>query len=238
VNVTRTPKRRSSSSNGGARAGHRERLIEAMALAIEKNGYRGTTIADVVRIARTSRRSFYEHFADRDACFLAVFDATNAELTAQVEASLAPELPWEQQIDRSLSTYLDSIASRPGLSGSFAYELAALGEVGAARQRAATEHFAQLLVTLVESALRDRSEPATHPLAMDLAIMIVGGLRELTIAAIQQGRDVHELRPLAAKAVGAIFDATVLERQSASTPPRVRGAAIDRRSTRTRARPA
>jgi AcrR family transcriptional regulator len=200
--------RRSESST------HRERLIAAMAEALEEKGYRQTTVADVVRIARTSRRSFYEHFADRDACFLAVFDATNDAITAQIEASVDPALPWDEQIDHSLSVYLDSIATRPGLSRCFAYDLAALGEPGAARQQAAAEHFARLLVSLVESGQRERGESASHPMTMDLAIMIVGGLRELTIAAIQDGRDVHELHALAGRAIGAILNATVLEGES------------------------
>ena len=49
---------------------HRERLIAAMAASIEEKGYRETFVGDVVRIARTSRRTYYEHFRDRDACFL------------------------------------------------------------------------------------------------------------------------------------------------------------------------
>lgn len=208
----RRPQRDGASAADGS--GHRERLIAAMVQAIEEQGYRQTTVADVVRIARTSRRSFYEHFADRDACFLAVFDATNDAITAQIEASVDAELPWEQQIDRSLTAYLDSIAARPGLSRSFAYDLAALGETGAARQQAATEHFAELLVSLVASGRRERGEPATHPLKMDLAILIVGGLRELTITAIQHGRDVHELHALAGEAIGAILNATVLDAQT------------------------
>ena len=66
--------------DAGEQPGHRERLIAAMATAIEVNEYRETTVADVVRLARTSRRSFYEQFEDRDACFLALFDATNNEI--------------------------------------------------------------------------------------------------------------------------------------------------------------
>jgi AcrR family transcriptional regulator len=196
---------------------YRQRLIDAMSQAIEDKGYRQTTVADVVRIARTSRRGFYEQFADRDACFLALFDATNDALMAQIAASIAPELSWEEQINRSLSIYLDEIAGRPGLSKSFAHELAALGEAGAARQRVATERFAELLVTLVESGRRERREPVTHPLTMDMATMIVGGLRELTITAIQRGRDVHELHSLAAKAIRAILNATVLETDAHSS---------------------
>lgn len=198
-------------SMAAAGSGHRERLIAAMAQAIEQQGYRQTTVADVVRIARTSRRSFYEHFADRDACFLAVFDATNETIATQIEASIDSELPWEEQIDRSLSAFLDSIASRPGLSRSFAYDLAALGETGAARQQAATEQFAELLVSLVESGRRERGEAAVQPLTVDLAIMIIGGLRELTITALHHGRDVHELHALAGKAIGALLNATVLD---------------------------
>ena len=47
-----------------------------------------------------------------------------------------------------------------------------------------------------------------------VVILIVGGLHELTINAIQHGRDVHELQPLAAKAISAILNATVLDARS------------------------
>jgi hypothetical protein len=43
-----------------------------------------------------------------------------------------------------------------------------------------------------------------------MAVMIVGGLRELMVIAAQQGRDVRELRRSAADAVKAILNATVL----------------------------
>jgi AcrR family transcriptional regulator len=182
-----------------------------MARSIEEQGYRQTTVADVVRLARTSRRSFYEHFADRDDCFLALFDATNAFVMGRIEESVDSSRPWEEQIDNALTVYLDSITWRPALSQSFAHELAALGEAGATRQRAAVEHFAELLVRLVESGRRERPELVTHPLTMDMATLIVGGLREMVIAAIEQRRDVHELHSLAGKAINAIFTATVLE---------------------------
>ena len=48
---------------------NRERLIAAMAASVEERGYADTTVADVVRLARTSRRTFYEHFQDRADCF-------------------------------------------------------------------------------------------------------------------------------------------------------------------------
>ena len=77
---------------------HRERLIAAMAESITEKGYRDTTVADVVRIARTSRRNFYEHFADREACFLALFDATNDAMMQQIADAVHPDQPLEQQV--------------------------------------------------------------------------------------------------------------------------------------------
>ncbi len=45
----------------------RQRLLEGMAAAIRECGFRDSTVADVVRCARTSRRTFYEHFASKQA---------------------------------------------------------------------------------------------------------------------------------------------------------------------------
>jgi AcrR family transcriptional regulator len=140
-------------------AGHRERLIAAMAASIEEKGYRDTTVADVVRLARTSRRNFYEHFADRDACFLALFDATNETMI------------------RGLATL---------------------------------ERFAEMLVGFVESGRRAQPELTLRPLTMDSAIIIVGGLRELLVIALQRGRDMRELRASAGQTIKAILGGALL----------------------------
>jgi AcrR family transcriptional regulator len=192
-------------------ASHRERLIAAMAQSIEEKGYRRTLVADVVRIARTSRRNYYEHFRDRDACFLAVFDDANAGVIAQIAEAVRPERPWEEQVDAALGAYLDAVAARPRLWQSFARELPALGQEGAARQRATISRFAELLVGLVESGRQAQPELETRPLTTDLALVIVGGLRELIVTASEQQRDLRELRPVAAQTIKAILRATVFE---------------------------
>jgi hypothetical protein len=43
-----------------------------------------------------------------------------------------------------------------------------------------------------------------------MAVIIVGGLRELMVISLQQGRDVRELRANAGAAVKAILSAAVL----------------------------
>ncbi len=192
-------------------AGHRERLIAAMAESIEQKGYRETFVGDVVRIARTSRRNFYEHFKDREACFLALFDTANREVADAVAAAVQPEQPWEEQVDAALGTYLEAMVARPALWMSFARELPALGREGAARQRATIARFAELLVSLVESGRRAQPEIGSGPLTIEMATIIVGGLRELIVSAAEQGRDIRQLRPVAAQTIKAILGAAVIQ---------------------------
>src|SRR3978361_858944 len=147
-------------------AGHRERLIAAMAASIEEKGYRETTVADVVRIARTSRRTFYEHFEDREACFLALFDARNDATMQEIAAAVHPEEPLGDQVDKALDAYIHNVAAQPALYRSFVRELPGLGQAGAGRQLAVIERFARLLVTLVESGRREQPELAARPLTV------------------------------------------------------------------------
>lgn len=191
-------------------AGHRERLIAAMATSIKDKGYRDTTVADVVRIARTSRRNFYEHFEDRDACFLALFDATNEAMMNEVAAAVHPDWPLDRSVDAAVDAYIDNVSQQPELYASFVREMPGLGRTGAERGLATLERFAALLVALVDSGRAAQPELGARPLPMDTAITIVGGLRELCVISLQRGRDVRELRASAGATVKSILVGALL----------------------------
>ena len=53
----------------------RRRLLDGLAASIGERGYRASTVADIVRHARTSKRTFYGHFPSKEQCFLELLHA-------------------------------------------------------------------------------------------------------------------------------------------------------------------
>ena len=105
----------------------RERLIRAMVLCTSEQGYSETTIADVVRVARTSRSAFYEHFADKEECFLAAYEQMTA---AFIEASLqaaAGASGWQAKLDAGILTYFRFMAEHPEVAISTVVEIHSAG---------------------------------------------------------------------------------------------------------------
>jgi AcrR family transcriptional regulator len=94
-------------------ARQRERLARAMGQSVSEQGYADTTIADVVRIARTSRTAFYKHFADKEECFLATYQQmTNVRIAASLDAAAQCEA-WDQKLDAGIATYFRWMAEHP-----------------------------------------------------------------------------------------------------------------------------
>src|SRR6202020_49492 len=113
----------------------RQRLIEGLAASIQEQGFRDTKIADIVRHARTSRRTFYAEFASKEECYVALLDLMNAELRDRIGAAVDPAAPWQEQVRQSVVAYVDSVESEPAVTLSWIRELPALGTVGRQVQR-------------------------------------------------------------------------------------------------------
>ena len=81
------------------RASQRGRLICAVADCVAAKGYAETTVADVIALAGVSRKTFYEHFTDKEACFLASYDhGADAIHRAMLEAAEGPGLARDPRL--------------------------------------------------------------------------------------------------------------------------------------------
>lgn len=169
----------------------RQRLLDGLAASITERGYRASTVADVVRSARTSKRTFYDHFAGKEECFLELLAVDIEKLGAQITASVDPEADWHVQIRQAVEAYVGYIEARPAITLSWIRELPSLGAAARPVQRRGLQLLTSLLINLSASPGFRRAE--LPPLTAPLAVILLGGLRELTALAVEDGKPVREI---------------------------------------------
>src|SRR5262245_42162440 len=84
----------------------RERLLAAMLRATAELGYREVSVQDVLERAGVSRPTFYEHFENKEACFLTAFDTAAARLRKRLEVAAEPGEGWRERLRLSLEELL------------------------------------------------------------------------------------------------------------------------------------
>ena len=169
----------------------RLRLLDGLAASISERGYRASTVADVVRHARTSKRTFYDQFASKEQCFLELLQDDIEKLGESILAAVDPEADWRQQIRQAVEAYVGYIESRPAITLSWIRELPSLGAVARPVQRRGLQLLSSQLIDLSASPGFRRAE--LPPLTAPLAVILLGGLRELTALAVEDGRAVREI---------------------------------------------
>ena len=181
----------------------RQRLLDGLAASVVEDGYRNTTIADIVRRARTSRRTFYEHFSDKEACFVALLTDANTQMIRQISAAVDQNAPWASQVRQAVEAWIASAESRPAITLSWIREVPSLGAAARQLQRSTMEAFVTMIQTLCDTdAWRAvRVSPVSRP----LAIMLLGGLRELTATTVEDGGRISDITELAVQASTALL---------------------------------
>ena len=186
---------------------HLRRLLDAMAEAINEKGYAATTIADVVRRARTSKRTFYEHFDDKEAAFLATFSAASDDMLAVIAESFAGDAPWRERVEAGVRAYLSELAAHPQLTRTFLIEIQVAGPRGRALRREVLQRFADAVRALVEEVRRE--DPGVRSISPELATAVVGGINELMLDTVEDDRasELPELTGVAVELVMSVLRA-------------------------------
>jgi AcrR family transcriptional regulator len=91
----------------------RARILAAMTEVASERGAANVTVAHVVARSGVSRRTFYELFEDREACFLAAFDDAVARIAERVLPAYAGEKRWRERVRAALAALLDFLDEEP-----------------------------------------------------------------------------------------------------------------------------
>lgn len=178
------PRGRHSLGRDVVAASQRDRLLEAMAAVVEEKGYPTATVADVVERAGVSRKTFYEHFADKLDCFLATYDLAAELLVATMAEAADSGSGWRERVVLSVRAYLGSLSEQHFARASF-LEVPAAGDEALARRAEVHERFVALLRRIHSEARRsDPSIPARKPVMFRAA---VGAVNELVTEAVRTG---------------------------------------------------
>ncbi len=165
--------------------GHRRRLFEGMARAVAAKGYGDTTIADIVREASVSRRTFYEHFSTKAECLIALYEAASRNALKVLRSSIDPRHEWQAQMESALAAYLGCMTQNPVLMRTLFIEILGLGAEGLQARRRVNREIADVMVAVINGEGGGKRGNALRP---DMAMAIVGGINELILQSIEEDR--------------------------------------------------
>jgi AcrR family transcriptional regulator len=171
---------------------HRGRLIAAVLQVAAEKGYTSTTVAEVVRRARVSKATFYEHFTSKEACYFAayreVMQATRDEVIA---AAVAPSLTPFQRLLDGLETFLQAVFVAPSVARVMYLDSHSGAPEARELRRARVDDWARLLIEVVAAMRASAPEIAdrTRPLDPMSAVALIAGIKEILIREIDAGTD-------------------------------------------------
>ena len=176
----------------------RERLIAGLAQAVSQRGFADATIADITSNAGVSRRTFYEHFASKEECFLAAYDLVLDHLRSRMTEAASERSTWGEQVVAAVNAALQLLADEPEFARLATLEAVVAGKAGAERYR-------QSLDELVPFLKRGRDEaPGAYPLPPSTEDALIGGVASLIAREINAGR-ARELPALAPEVVNVLL---------------------------------
>jgi AcrR family transcriptional regulator len=168
----------------------RRRLIAAITALVAERGYNETTVSSIIAAAGLSRATFYQLFADREACFTAAYEAALADLRETTLAAAGEQ--WPERVRAALAALLSALVSNPERARLFLIAPATVGDQALERHhRALRELVGDLIATPPgPPALPRPSEAREQALA--------GGLSGLIVRKIQAGEEAQlpELLPV------------------------------------------
>jgi AcrR family transcriptional regulator len=171
-----------SSVREDLRASQRGRLICAIADAVASKGYAATTVADITDLAGVSRKTFYEHFDDKESCFLASYDAGAAAIFEAMAEAAEGITEWRELLDAVLSTWLEFLDSDLAFTRAYMIEFWGAGDAARERWKNRRDRTAGLLKALHER-IRE-ADPTVIPVSDTVIAAAVGGVNRVVISTV------------------------------------------------------
>src|SRR5215218_909909 len=166
----------------------RRRLFEAASAVFARVGYAEASAEAISREAGMSKATFYEHFANKEECILALFD----EAAAQVNRAMAAagqeggHDSYDEHVAAGVRAFLDTLSAHRDSAQTLLVQIIGAGPRAAARRDAILEAFADgLYRDNARTAPRYGAPTFASP---DDAFAVIGAAVELVSRQLRTGR--------------------------------------------------
>ena len=186
----------------------RRRLFEAAAAVFARVGYADASAEAISREAGMSKATFYEHFANKEECILALFDEAATEVTrALVNASPDAATSYEERVRGGVRAFLEILAQYPDMSQTLLVEIIGAGPRAAERRDAILDLFADGL--LRDNARMSQRFGNPRFASKDDAFAIIGAIVELVSRQLRSGvpPQLRDLEPVIARLILGLLSA-------------------------------
>jgi AcrR family transcriptional regulator len=181
-------------------AHQRERLVEAMVQAVSERGVVATTISDLVARAGISRRTFYEHFDNKEDCLLATYDTVVEAEVQRLLGLVNSDVGWLEQLEAIVRALFDAIAERPDAARLICVEMGASGAIGVQRWADGATRMERFISKSFDHA------PGEGTIPDPVARAIVGALRKIIYTRVCEERSNKSLKAEFARVVPGLMD--------------------------------
>jgi AcrR family transcriptional regulator len=186
----------------------RERLLRAAALEFAESGYAGASSESISRRAGMSKATFYEHFANKEECMLALFDMGTELVQAEMAAaaSSAPTGDARERLKAGTRAFLGALAQNPEFAQTLLVEIIGAGPRAAQRRDQVLQAFADVLDAENAASARRGLTPrfgSPHD-----SFAVVGAIAELVSRQVRLGvpERVLDLAPVIDRLIFGLLD--------------------------------
>jgi AcrR family transcriptional regulator len=175
----------------------RDRLLSAAALEFSERGYAGASSDSISRRAGMSKATFYEHFANKEECMLALFEMA-VRIVQESMASAARGAPSDarERMKAGTRAFLSALAQYPEYAQTLLVEIIGAGPAAAQYRDQILQTFADVLDA--ENAAAARRGLIGRFASPDDTFAVVGAIVELVSRQVRLGvpENVLDLAPV------------------------------------------
>jgi AcrR family transcriptional regulator len=160
----------------------RERILAAVLELVAEKGYRGTSVAAIVKRAGVAKAKFYENFSSKQDAFLVAFDGAVAQAAQRVQAAVETgRQPPAARVEAGVEALLGFLDERPAAARACIVQIPSVGPPLGERRERALAAFAPLVAGL-------RQGDAEGTLPAELEETVLEGLYWLLYEALTAGQ--------------------------------------------------